>query len=348
MHSGTSMLQRALGASSVVFSTRGETKIFDFLPVIRRRFADLAQDTTLRALIAYCVELIYAGYRLEHQPGPAATWPELLPDDVDAIAARLPVREHARVFAAVMDRLAAREGKPRWLEKTPTHIFSISKIIEAVPCARFVEIVRDARDVLASKKTRRQTVWTTKRFAEDHRAWKHLEKAYDPLWDALSWKSAVRAGMAAAAAIPDRIVRVRYEDLVQAPQQELSRICRFLELPFEPAMLDVPKGQPADEGSLEQRGRGMTTDSVGRWRTAIPPDELALSQVVTDHELRALGYAHADTRFLAGLRAVPVAMTSGIELLQRLNRRRAMGGRQFLALTLGQYARRAARLLGGG
>ena len=41
----------------------------------------------------------------------------------------------------------------------------------------------------------------------------------------------------------------------------------FLGMTYEPHMLDVPAGQPADAETLVRRGPGVATDSVGRWHT---------------------------------------------------------------------------------
>jgi LPS sulfotransferase NodH len=43
-----------------------------------------------------------------------------------------------------------------------------------------------------------------------------------------------------------RYLRVRYEDLIADPVQELTRICTFLDLPFEPIMLDPFSGKAAE------------------------------------------------------------------------------------------------------
>jgi hypothetical protein len=250
------------------------------------------------------------------------------------------------VFGEVMAWLTTSQRKLRWVEKTPTHIFSIDQIVAAIPDARFVEIVRDPRDVLASKKTRRATVWTTKRYDETQRATKHLEKAYDPLWDALSWKTAARAGLDAHARYADRIVRVRYEDLVADPDPELRRICASLELPFESAIVDVPAGQPASEAALTQRMRGISADSVGRWHTTLEPAEVAMIELVASRELSALDYQRHARGVLSTASTMPLLVKSGAEFFTRLRRRQQMGGSEFLYLTLGNYLRRASRLLG--
>jgi omega-hydroxy-beta-dihydromenaquinone-9 sulfotransferase len=344
MHSGTTLLQNALLRNSAVFSTRGETKYFDYLPMTVSRYRDLGQDDVVRRLIRFTVELIYAGYTLNREAQAVKPWPELSETEIDQIARSLPSRDYPQVFASVMDHLTRRESKTRWLEKTPTHIFSIDRIATGIPTARFIEIVRDPRDVLASKKTRRETVWSTKRYQEKQRPWKNLEKAYDPLWDALSWKAAIQAGMGAQRKYADRMFRIRYEDLVEDPQRELSKMCAFLGMEFEREMLDVPAGQPANADA--QRGRGIAGDSVGRWTHVFSEPETALVQAVTEKEIRALGYDYQPVRIAAKYRSVGLIAGSIGEFFGRLVRRTRMGGTKYLSLVMGNYVRRAARIVG--
>jgi hypothetical protein len=346
MHSGTTLLQNAIARNSSVFTTRGETKYFDFLPMTAQRFGDLSDNAVLCDLIRFTVKLVFSGYVLNPDAQRMPTAPDIADDEVRGICREITVRDYPQVFAAVMDYLAARSGKPRWLEKTPTHIFSIDRIAEGIPEARFVEIVRDPRDVLSSKKTRRETVWTDKRYDENQRAWKHLEKSYDPLWDALSWKSAVNAGMAADTEYEGKYYRVRYEDLVADPEGEVRRLCGFCGLRFEPTMLDVPSGRPAAAPTTrEHRGRGVATDSIARWRHVMSEPELALIQAINGREMRILHYEEVFVGWGPRMRAVPLVVRSVFEFFGRLSRRARMAGWPFLSLVMGNYMRRAMRLV---
>ena len=50
----------------------------------------------------------------------------------------------------LMDFLARREGKSRWVEKTPYNAGHIDRILSAWPGAKMIHVVRDPRDVYAS------------------------------------------------------------------------------------------------------------------------------------------------------------------------------------------------------
>ncbi|MGF1503641.1 MAG: sulfotransferase, partial [Anaerolineae bacterium] len=249
--------------------------------------------------------------------------PQPPPDDLLERAGRSPVRDHGAFFGMVCDHLAGQAGQSRWLEKTPTHVYHMAAIRAAIPDARFVQIVRDPRDVLASKKTRRQTI--NDRYHESVRQRKHFEKAYDPLWDALAWRSAARAGQSAE-------VTVHYEELVTQPEATVQAVCGALALSYTPALLEVRAANPAE---WQRTGtQGISAASVGRWRRVLSPPEVALIQTVT----RGWGYAPEPT---GGWPLVPVLLVrSGGEFFVRLYRRFRLGGGRFLMRVLRRYAER--------
>ncbi len=344
MHSGTTLLYKALGQSSLLFTSKGESKYFEFLPRIRDRFADLGDLETRRALVGFTLENLLDGFQLAQLHGAHVSGSDhaLLGAALDAVG---DCRDHGDVFYRVFDFLTLRAGRGRWMEKTPSHVFQIEVILRSIPTARFVEITRDPRDILASKKTRRETVWSTDRYGDEERAYKHLEKAYDPLWDALSWKSAVTAGRAARAKHPDRMLRISYEHLVADPESVLRQICDFLEMPFEPAMLAATGGNSAEWNGAPAKD-GIYTSSVGRWQQTLTSPELALCQAVVQRELDELAYDREPVRLLDRARASGLALRSTAHLFVRLHRRWRMGGTSFLRSVVRDYGKRLAILIG--
>jgi len=89
------------------------------------------------------------------------------------------------------------------------------------PEARFVHLIRDGRDVALS-------------LAESFdRAPQTSAQA------ALYWSERVRAGREQGGALPSgRYLELRYEELVAEPEATVRRLCDFLEIPYEAAMLE--------------------------------------------------------------------------------------------------------------
>ena len=84
----------------------------------------------------------------------------------------------------------------------------------------------------------------------------------------------------------DRYLGVRFEDLVAEPDHEVQRICRFLGVAFEPAMLAqlvVSWGQRLGE-------RGIDRGAADRWRDSIGPLAERWLRAWFGPTLRSLGY----------------------------------------------------------
>lgn len=343
MHSGTTLVGTILGKHPSVFASKGESRFFEVLPTLRRQFRDLADDRARRQLVAYLADSLLLGLTLSRDPHldradglPAAELDQLVEACRDH-------RDHVAIFRTVFELVMRRAGKTRWLERTPTHVFHVDQIVATIPGARVVEITRDVRDVLSSKKTRRATVWTTERYRDDQRPAKDLEKAYDPLWDTLSWKSAIAAGRGAAARHPERVMRVRYEELVANPEPQIRAMCSFLELDFDPAMVAVELKTTADYAGRDQR-KGIYSNSVGRWRSTLGASELALCQTLARSELEALGLAIEPVGLRDKLEALALIPGSQKELLARLERRWRLGGLGYLQRVVASYGKRLATL----
>lgn len=63
-----------------------------------------------------------------------------------------PRRWDARVrrFARMLDEAAATRHRTHWVEKSPGHLLFIDEILECIPDARFVHVLRNGLDVVAS------------------------------------------------------------------------------------------------------------------------------------------------------------------------------------------------------
>lgn len=344
MHSGTTLLLQILAAQTKVFSGAGETKFFDFLPMFRRLFPNLTAQDARREYVKFVLDVIRHSYRLGKPDANVGTAEGIAPEHLERLVAETArLEDHADYFNFISDDLTRCAGKNRWLEKTPTHILQIDQIVKSVPGALFVEIVRDVRDVLASKKTRRQIVWTTDRYTEEEKPFKNHEKSYDPLWDALSWKSTVRAGQLAREKYPDRIITIRYEDLVREPENYIRRVCDFLELEFESAMINAPSRNSAEHG--ESKKSGISGDAVGRWQRTLSPAETAFAQSIVKAEMKLHDYQPMDYSLTQRATMPLLATRSMFEFSQRLYHRWRLGGSMYSLNVLLNYWKRFRKLV---
>lgn len=342
MHSGTTLLSNILSRNPEVYEYGGETLFYERQHLIRRVFPDLQDDDTLKRYVAFVVHNIQNTFDLQRAP----SHEELGMSEVmfEAVLDRArQVRCYSTIFKEIFDFLAQRHNKKYWIDKTPSNIYYIDTIQKDMPEARFIEIVRDPRDVLASKKHRRRSVWRSERFKPEQRRLKHLEKAFDPVWDALSWKSAIRAGQAAKCRAKERIISVRYEELVSNPEVEAKKLCDYLGMPFMSGMLDLAYRNSALAENV--RKRGISADSVGRWQHVLSLGERATCQWFLKKEILHLGYDYVPVRVRDRLK-IPFFLVKSLgEFGVRLSRRWRLGGRDYLVDILRGYRRRLRELI---
>lgn len=146
-------------------------------------------------------------------------------------------------------------GASHLLDKTPAYALVLDFLAKLYPKARYIVLTRNPFAIWAS--------FVESFFDGDQEAAWRL----NPLLE--------RYVPAVARFLRERPVplhALRYEDLVQDPAAHCERLCAFLDLPFEPSMVDYGAGGPP-----AQTARGLgdpitvakqtrpTTDSLDRW-----------------------------------------------------------------------------------
>jgi len=177
----------------------------------------------------------------------------------------------ADAVRAVFAAYAAAHGKPRYADKTPHYVSHLPLLADRFPEARFVHVVRDGRDVALSLL---EVPWGP----DD------LEGA------ALHWRRRVLEGRAAGLG-PARYRELRYEALVADPERELRGLAAWLELPYDPAMLD-PARRPVAMPYPEHHHRVALAPTPGLrdWRREMSAADAARFQAVAGDALAELGY----------------------------------------------------------
>ncbi|MCB0064991.1 MAG: sulfotransferase [Caldilineaceae bacterium] len=142
--------------------------------------------------------------------------PELLPP----MTYRL--QPFIRQFAHILDQLTVVQGKSIWLEKTPGHLYYINDFANAIPNARFIHLIRNGADVVAS------LYEVTNQYPAQ---WGH---GYTIEQCVKMWNRTVRLSMGYVGNTNHHIVR--YEQLLAQPEAVLGDLCRFIGVPFETTM----------------------------------------------------------------------------------------------------------------
>lgn len=148
------------------------------------------------------------------------------------------VRQFSKTFVQVLDDITKDQGKSVWIEKTPGHLRSVDKIEKLVSNVRFVHILRNGEDNIASM----------------FEMGKKYPDAWGPWYGTLDqciqrWITDI--SISKNCALKENHHLVRYEKLIEDPGMVLVNLCEFLGVPFEEKMLsDYSKS--ADQLILER------------------------------------------------------------------------------------------------
>jgi hypothetical protein len=134
--------------------------------------------------------------------------------------------ELQRGYVAAFARARGISGPYRWIDKTPQNIYGAALIMAEFPAARLLNIVRNPLNVVASMQLGRQV-------------------AVPDLHGAINyWCEAVQIAATLRNAAPDRIMDLRYEDLVADVPATMARVLRFADIPAPPRLFSRADAHP--------------------------------------------------------------------------------------------------------
>jgi hypothetical protein len=197
-------------------------------------------------------------------------------------AARVrPGMQTGEAIAALFAANAARQGKPRWGDKTPMYMRHLSLIEQLFPDAQYVHLIRDGRDAALAFLDMPEGVVT--------KTWAHPRSAAS---FACEWRTEVRRAQALGRKVGKaRYLEVRYEDLVDDTEGVVLSVCDFAELPFEPAMLEYAGAVDVSAKPHHQRLLQPPTRGVRDWQRQMAPEDAAAFGRIAGDVLKGLGYA---------------------------------------------------------
>lgn len=225
--SGTTLLQSMLAAHPQILSFP-ETKFFWYLiPLYKerwRRKLKMVSQYFKPRLKEFFVEEINRGYLLNKFS-----------------KFNLLRSQYTRQFIQILDELTTTEGKTIWLEKTPEHLLYIDYIEKNVPGVKFIHLLRNGIDVVASLH--------------------EVTQKYPEPWGGDCWNLnlCIRRWTEAVEISRQYLHKsnhtlVKYEDIVTNPQAELVKLCGFIGIDFTDLMLEN-YGTAAEKLSMKNAGR---------------------------------------------------------------------------------------------
>ena len=194
---------------------------------------------------------------------------------------------------AIYDKLLAPSGRELLLDKTPAYALVLDFAARLYPNAKFVVLTRHPLAVWSS--------FVTSFFDGDH----EVAHKHNPLME--------RYVPAIARFLRERPVdlhHLRYEEMVSEPEAHMEKLCAYLEVPFEPGMVNY--GDQAGSSKSATRGLGdpmtvakesrPTTASLAKWAQDMTgrPDKVAqceeILSALLDEDLETWGVTRKEVQ----------------------------------------------------
>jgi hypothetical protein len=205
---------------------------------------------------------------------------------LDRLTPRAAVRSFYELYAEHQD-------KPRWGDKTPGYTMHMGPISTTLPEAHFVHVIRDGRAVALSRM--RTLALRPTEISNVARRWaKRLRKAREK------------------GRTLDHYIEIRYETLVREPEATLREVAEFIQLPWDPGMLDyhrrseerlseldrdipawgkkLPRSAESRMALHQQTTKPLDPARIDRWREELSPEDLAAFEREAGSTLTELGY----------------------------------------------------------
>ena len=255
--SGTTLLRLMLNAHAEIAVPPESRFIVELWP---GSDAEVGVDSILRALSSHnrfqAWDLPIEAVREEMGPASTAAYRDIL--------------------EAVYGAYTRINGKKRWGDKTPRYVENIPLLAGLWPESRFIHLVRDGRNVALS-------------YANVPFGPRTVSKA------AALWAKRVAKGLADGRSLPPgRYIEIRYEDLVEDAEGETKDLCDFLQVDFDPGMLDYT--ERARDAVLTRAARfnphvvEKPIQGTSHWGADLPARLVEVFEVVGGDVLSELGY----------------------------------------------------------
>ncbi len=257
--SGTKLLRNLLNQHPRVRLLEVETEFLPWLIHHVAGYGDLSDLQNFRRFHADMVRFPYFMYRAdEGRVLEADTW-----------YAACHSYDAAGVFEALVRcEVAAPSGSSMiWGDKSPSYIDDIPLISGLYPQARFIHIIRDARDYCISI----------------HKAWgKDMYRA------AQRWADGVARAREDGTRVGPAYMEVRYEDLLSDVDETLRRACEHLGIEFDPSVLELEK--PSENIGDARGASRVVKGNFGKFRNYMQPPVLKRIESIAKDVLQACGY----------------------------------------------------------
>jgi hypothetical protein len=227
-----------------------------------KEFGDLSDDDNVRRLVEFVYARPFAGgvywHWLHKNVKPEALLHRILDSD----------RSERALFSLLMQVRA--RGETILGEKTPDHIKYVPTLLEWFPEARIVHTVRDPRAVYVSEFYHRWNQPGLKSFPyKQLRPIRPLYALFILFHMSLEWFLAANYHFKYKRQYPNNYYVLKFEDLINDPENQIRRFCAFLGVELQKGMLDQ---KVINTGFRSRQGKpGFDKQAIERWKEHIHP-----------------------------------------------------------------------------
>ncbi len=191
------------------------------------------------------------------------------------------------LIASFLEPFQRRSGKRHIAEKTPANALYFRELFTLFPEGRFIHVLRDPRDVVASLV---RMDWRDARTGAKLPITASVEGAAEG-W--VGHVTAARAAREAGAPVLD----LAYEQLIADPARSIASLFSHLGVDFSDAALahhrSFRAGAGENETSAAAVARPINDASVGRWRRDLSPADARTVERIAGTLLSECGYARS-------------------------------------------------------
>jgi hypothetical protein len=169
-----------------------------------------------------------------------------------------------------------KRNKIIWGQKTPRFIRSYKTLKHYFHNIKFINIIRDPRAVVNSFKN-----------SQSHNSYiPHIIKR---------WKNDVNHGINLQDSDPNNCLTIKYEDLIESPEQTLQDICNFLNIEYDPNMLSYNKTGLADyhilTSTTQQHLKSKPNKNrIDSWKKSLKAPEIIQIERNTSELMKRFNY----------------------------------------------------------
>ena len=262
--SGSNLLNSMLNSHSEIISPHPTHLIANFYH-IQNLYNDLNIEKNLKRLIKdMIIQTWFRKWGIKYEP--------------EKIIERLVEKSVVGITDVMYDLYAEKFGKKRWCNKSTININFNKPIKDYYNKVKFIYLYRDGRDVAVS-------------YMKANWGHKHI------LMLAEMWREQQARGihLSEERYSKDEIMQVKYEDLLLNSENVLKKLCVFLEINYEPNMMNYYENQYSKNISGRFDGLKLLTapvkkDNFNKFKKELPEKDILIFESVAYSQLEHLGY----------------------------------------------------------